>query len=246
LPEAVENKAFGEDENGEGIHPDEEEVAVITRLRGEKLIAAVDRIEEVDELLREVNTPNRAELVRRKDIEHSAYMGLIALYAEDFGPKAARELEAWAHDQRDHGEGEFDQYDPGHPWHYYAQGDNATPLPVDEIPPARQAGLSFEASLPKSAAKRREKLNSMLTDQQQQLDRDQERYQELVDRGAEALGYYDRNIAHGGNDELAWASALALKYNHIRNGLGRVAWLQEQLKKRPAAKSRRRRSGGVG
>jgi len=37
---------------------------------------------------------------------------------------------------------------------------------------------------------------------------------------------YDRNIAHAGDEDLAWASAVALKFNHIRYGLARVAALR--------------------
>jgi hypothetical protein len=42
----------------------------------------------------------------------------------------------------------------------------------------------------------------------------------------EALSSYDRTIAHGGNDDLAWASAVALKYTQISGARGRIASLQ--------------------
>jgi hypothetical protein len=51
----------------------------------------------------------------------------------------------------------------------------------------------------------------------------------LIEHGVDALSQYDREIAHGGNDELAWASAIALKYNHISGARGRVQWLEQQL-----------------
>lgn len=66
----------------------------------------------------------------------------------------------------------------------------------------------------------------MLDDQQRQLEEDKKRYQDLLERGPAALSDYDRNIAHGGEDELAWASAIALKFIHISGGLERVAQLQ--------------------
>jgi hypothetical protein len=53
-------------------------------------------------------------------------------------------------------------------------------------------------------------------------------------RGPSALSDFDRNIAHGGDDELAWASAVALKYNHFRAGLARIAWLHRQIEPAPA------------
>ena len=68
----------------------------------------------------------------------------------------------------------------------------------------------------------------MLNDRSRQLEEDKARYAELVEHGVKVLSDFDRNIAHGGNDELAWASAIALKYNHISNGLGRIEWLRRR------------------
>jgi hypothetical protein len=70
----------------------------------------------------------------------------------------------------------------------------------------------------------------MLDDQRRQLEEDKKRYQELLERGPAALSDYDRNIAHGGDDELAWASAIALKFNHISGGRGRIALLERMIK----------------
>jgi hypothetical protein len=243
LPEAVEKKVFGHDEDGEGIHPDEQEVAVITQLHGEKLIAAIVRITEAEELLRRSMPSNRAELVLRKDVARSAYLGLIAVYAEDFGEKAARELDAWAHDQHEHGEGDPHEYDPGHPWHYYRQGDAATPTPVEQIRPAPNVDPSPFGTLPRSAAGRAAKIEAMLRDRREQLRRDSLRYQDLVDRGVDALGEHDRSAADNGDDELSWASAVALTYHQIREGLARVAWLEERLKTPAAARPRSRPRG---
>ena len=41
------------------------------------------------------------------------------------------------------------RYDPGHPWHYYRLGDNAAPMPVDVIPPAKGLEDTFDRELPK-------------------------------------------------------------------------------------------------
>lgn len=59
-----------------------------------------------------------------------------------------------------------------------------------------------------------------------------DRYQSVVERGAEALSRYDREIAYGGNDELARASSLALPYNNIAWLSGRVLGLQRVLGQR--------------
>jgi hypothetical protein len=84
---------------------------------------------------------------------------------------------------------------------------------------------------PKPAEKRQALMEKMFVEQGRQLSEDEQRYQRLVDNGVEALSQYDREIAHGGDDELAWASAIALKYNHISGARGRVQWLSEELGK---------------
>lgn len=126
-------------------------------------------------------------------------------------------------------------YGPGHPWHYYELGDAAAPLEVDAIPAATHAGRFIAEKLPRDSAKRETKLRELLTQERQGLKNDEARYQEIVERGAEALSRYDREIAYGGNDKLARASSLALKFNHVSMGRGRVAWLEEQLQKRGPA-----------
>jgi hypothetical protein len=70
----------------------------------------------------------------------------------------------------------------------------------------------------------------MLTHEQAALTADQERYTDIVQRGAEALSRYDREIAHT-SDAMAVATALALKYNHIGQGLGRAAWLANEVER---------------
>ena len=120
------------------------------------------------------------------------------------------------------------QYAPGHPWHYLGRGDGQPPVPLEDIPCAEIDG-HFAGKLPKDYTKRREQLSQLLADQLRQLDDDKARYRDIVERGALALSEYDRSIAYGGDHELAVASSLALKFNHICNGLGRVRWLRQQL-----------------
>lgn len=72
-------------------------------------------------------------------------------------------------------------------------------------------------------------MHELLEHEEQQLAADREQYGEIIVHGAEALSRYDREIAYGGNNELARVSSLALKYNHIRLGLGRVTWLRQRL-----------------
>ena len=84
-------------------------------------------------------------------------------------------------------------------------------------------------TLPKNPAKRREKLQSLLRDQETQLAADKKRYTQIAEGGPGVLSDYDRNIAHAGDEELAWASAVALKHCQIRSGLHRIAWIREQL-----------------
>jgi hypothetical protein len=236
LLEAVGRAAFGVDEEG-NVNPGPEEVAEITEHHTERLVELLNRLQDIDDRLARASGDSRKPLYRQKDQALSAYQGALALYAEDFGQEAARQLDAWARHQID-SESEDDarelrksrphRYDPGHPWHYYREGDAAQPVPVQDIEPAADVGSSFAGALPRNAAKRNAKLRTMLDDHRRQLAEDKTRYQDLLDRGADALSEYDRNIAHGGNVELAWASAVALKYNHIRNGLGRIAWLEDQ------------------
>lgn len=120
-------------------------------------------------------------------------------------------------------------YGPGHTWHYLPDGDNAPPVSVDAIPAAQNLAHTFDRELPKSGVKRLVKARALLDAERLGLEEDRVRYQQIVDRGADALSRYDREIAHGGNLETARASALALKYNHIAWRLGRIAFLEREL-----------------
>lgn len=126
---------------------------------------------------------------------------------------------------------------PGHPWHYIRRGDNAPPVPFDDIPPAEDYGRSLERELPKPAAKRIIKARQILEAERRSLEQARARYEDVIARGAEALSRYDREIAYGGNDELARAGTLALLFNQISWRRGRIAYL-EQLQSRPLARTR--------
>ena len=202
LPTAVEAGVFGVEEDGAVVRPSDEEVQEITA-------------EVTDNLL---DLPDGAE---RK--------ALLAKYAEDFGTEAALELDRWTRLKSAVDEKEPIQYDPGHPWHYYHEGDGAEPMAVEAIPAAAISIDQFGVKWPKNPAKRRTLMQQMLEGQRRQLADDERRYRDLIDRGVEALSQYDREFAHGGNDDLAWASAVALKYNHVAGTRGRIDTLEKAL-----------------
>jgi hypothetical protein len=155
------------------------------------------------------------------------YEYALQKYREDFGVPAAKDLDAYVR-RRVATELADQQYGPGHPWHYYHEGDGAEPPPCESITPASRS-FDLDRALPKDAAKRHAKLIQMLEQAEHSLADDKLRYVDLVERGAAALSDYDRRIAHGGNDDLAWASAIALKYNHISGGLARLATLKQMV-----------------
>ncbi len=110
-------------------------------------------------------------------------------------------------------------------------------MPFDSIPPAEDYGRSLERELPKPAAKRIIKARQLLEGERRGLEQTRLHYEDVIERGAEALSRYDREIAYGGNDELARAGTLALLFNQIAWRKGRIAYL-EQLRSRPLARSR--------
>jgi hypothetical protein len=202
LTESIAAGVFGVEEDGSQVNPDDVEVAAITECVAEALMDPP-------------NDSERDELLKK--------------YAEDFGPKAAEELDRWSRLKPDADETRSSEYDPGHPWHYYDQGDGADPLPLDAIPTRPVGTEPFNVKWPKAAAKRCLMMDKMLASQRVQLAEDEQRYQCLLKDGVEALSRYDREIAHGGNDDLAWASAIALKYNHVSGARSRIVWLEQQL-----------------
>ena len=119
-------------------------------------------------------------------------------------------------------------YGPGHPWHYYREGDNAPPVPFDDIPASEESGRAMERELPKSGARRIVAVRDRLESERRELDQARIRYQEIIDRGAEALSRYDREIAYGGNDYMARAGTLALLFNQAAWRKGRIACLERE------------------
>jgi len=103
-------------------------------------------------------------------------------------------------------------------------------VPVENIAADEDAGRFLDAGLPKNAGKRLAKLRELIDREREQLDADRRRYVEVAERGAEALSRYDREIAHT-SDAMARATALALKYRHVSLGLGRVAWIECELRR---------------
>lgn len=242
LPAAVAAGVFGLDVTGP-IEPDAEQIAALVSEHANELIALLGEAEALREAIRTGTDPrtgrayrdsgttlkaaerNTAELRR---VERS-YSDALAAFEEGFGVDATQALDEWVRAEVAGGTHKRGGYDPGHPWHYYTAGDNAPPPPFDQIPPCEDAGRWLERDLPKNPAKRVAKMRELLEREKQQLAADRQRYEEIIARGAEALSRYDRGIAYGGNDELARASSLALKYNHIRLGLGRIAWLRQRV-----------------
>lgn len=86
----------------------------------------------------------------------------------------------------------------------------------------------MEQELPKPRAKRIIAARERLESEQRELEAARVRYQEIIDRGTEALSRYDREIAYGGNDELARAGTLALLFNQAAWRKGRIACLERE------------------
>ncbi|QDV90755.1 hypothetical protein RAS2_18380 [Phycisphaerae bacterium RAS2] len=242
LPEAVAEGVFGTTTEGP-IEPDDEEIRGMTEEHGRELVAILADIQAVQDARRTGEDPRTGKQPRMPEAEiklrefldqeeprlRSAYAAALEAYARGFGPQATAALDSWTRKTvADCTIEPKDRYDPGHPWHYLPEGDNAAPVPVDSIEPDIDVGKFLERELPKNPIKRKEKLRAMLEQEKQRVAHDKRRYQEIVELGAEALSRYDREIAHT-TDEMARATALALKYNHLRYGLGRVAWLEVRL-----------------
>lgn len=241
LPSSVSAGVFGLAVTGP-VEPDQQEVEALTREHAFELITTLVEVEVLGEALRCGVDPRTGRMPRTTEAEvrlaerlrselralRSTYADMLAAFAEGFGFEAERQLDDWVRVQVA-GTPAGQPYDPGHPWHYYWAGDGATPLPLDLVPADDNAGPCMEQNLPKNPSKRQARLQELLKLETERLDDDRRRYQEIVANGAEALSQFDREIAYGGNNELAVASTIALKYNHIRLGLGRVRWLKAQL-----------------
>lgn len=117
-------------------------------------------------------------------------------------------------------------YGPGHPWHYLRRGDHRPPIPFADIPASQEAGRALESDLPKSSGKRLLRARELLLSERANLDRERARYEDVIARGVDALSRYDREIAYGGDDELALAGTLALLFSHIAWTKGRLGALE--------------------
>jgi hypothetical protein len=102
LLEAVGRAAFGVDEDG-NVNPGPEEVAAITEYHTERLVRLLTEIQAIDDRLARAKGTEHDSLHRRRDHAHSGYLGALALYGEDFGDAAARQLDTWARHQHRYG-----------------------------------------------------------------------------------------------------------------------------------------------
>ncbi len=241
--DAVAAGVFGMTPDGPVI-PDDEDLAAITAEHASEMIVLLADIHAVPDATRTGHDPRTGRVPKTPEaqarlVEYlakesqrltGAYADAVAVYAEAFGDEAAATLDAWVNrvvaDQGTHREA----YEPSHPWHYFHAGDNADPVPVEDIPVDADAGQFIESSLPKNVAKRIGVLRELAERERQQLEADKQHYADIVAIGAEALSRYDREIAHS-SDALARASALALKYRHISLGRGRLQWIHSELRR---------------
>jgi len=242
LPQAVEHGVFGWTDEGP-IEPDEEQVAALTTEHASEMILLLCDLSAVQDALRTGRDPNTGRVPSKPEGNErltdrlgkeatrltTAYANAVAAFADGFGDQAAAALDGWVRQAVAGERGSNGSYPPSHPWHYYHGGDNAAPIPVGEIPPNEDVGRYLESELPKNPAKRIARLRELLDRERAQLEADRRRYQDIVERGAEALSRFDREIAHT-SDAMARASALALKYSHISYGLGRVEWIEDRLR----------------
>ena len=242
-PQAVAAGVFGLTEEGP-VDPDEEEVAAIRTEHVHEMIILLSDLQAAIEGARTGCDPRTGRVPKTPDTQRrladhlqaeerrltEAYANAVAAYAEAFGDEPAAVLDNWVRKTvADNGQPAH-SYEPTHPWHYYHAGDNAAPAPLDQIPMDVDAGRFLESDLPKNRAKRIIALRERFERERQQLEADKRRYEAIVDRGAEALSWYDREIAHT-SDAMARASALALKYRHVSLGLGRVQWIEQELRR---------------
>lgn len=241
LPGAVAHGIFGWTTEGP-VEPDAEDVLAITTEHSHELRALLIELDVVQDAARNGCDPRTgklprtpetaAEMMKRCRSEEQrlkqAYANALAAYDEGFGQTATDLLDAWVRQQVAGPPVSTNAYDLTHPWHYLSAGDGAEPIRLSDIPPDEQAGRFLEAAMPKNAKKRMTRIREFLEQERERLARDKLRYLDVIERGAEALSRYDREIAYT-NDDIAVASTLALKYRHISLGQGRIAWLEEQI-----------------
>ncbi|TWT44364.1 hypothetical protein RAS1_07780 [Phycisphaerae bacterium RAS1] len=243
LPQAVDAGVFGQTVNGP-VEPDVDEVAALTEQHADEMIVLLADCNAIEDSIRDGCDPRtgrvpktpeaRTRLAESLQAEahrlSTAYADAVAAYAGAFGDEAAQALDVWVRKATADACAVSPSYDATHPWHYFHAGDNAIPVPVGEIPADDQAGQFVERDLPKHPAKRLARLRELFARESQLLEADRARYMEIVERGAEALSRYDREIAHT-SDAMARATTLALKYRHVSLGLGRVQWIRAELRR---------------
>lgn len=243
LPAAVDAGTFGWTTDGP-IVPDDEEVAALTAEHANGMIVLLSDCQAVENAqrfgydpltLRNPSTSEKREaliesLAKEQSRLAASYAEAVNVYADAFGEPAAIELDRWVRTIVADGDPRTSPYPPSHPWHYFHAGDNAPPMPAEQIPPDDDAGRYLEPGLPKNLPKRIARLREWLAREQEQLEADKIRYADIVERGAEALSRYDREIAYS-SDAMARASALALKYRHVSLALGRLHWIEAELKR---------------
>ena len=243
LPAAVAAGVFGLTEDGP-VNPDDGEVRAMTEEHARELLVLLADLQAAEVGMRTGEDPrtgripktpeSRSKLAQFLERESTrlktAYGDALAAFVQGFGEDATAALDLWVRKSVAGCESCVGRYDPGHPWHYYHEGDAAPPIPVEQIEADLDVGRHIERDLPKNRAKRIQRMHELLEQERRRVEDDRLRYEDIVQRGAEALSRYDREIAHT-SDEMARATALSLKYNHIRFGLGRVAWLEAELRR---------------
>jgi hypothetical protein len=180
---------------------------------GSPVIPRAEEVQAITEMVSE----------RLLGVDADERQNILSLYSEDFGELAACQLHSWAELKKIADSGSDDEYDPAHPFHYYSPADGGKPMPLDHIPPAQVTGPAGRGQP--------EALCHELAVEERQLSIAQKRYTELAEKGDAAVSLVDRRIANTEDAELAWASAIALKYIQIRKSSGRVQWLRGQLVK---------------
>ncbi len=241
LPEAVVHGVFGWTTAGP-IEPDAEGVLAITTEHSHELRALLIDLDVVQDATRNgcdprtgkpPRTPEAAVQMKERCRSEEqrlkqTYADALAAYAEGFGQEATDLLDQWTRQHVAGPRSSTNAYEPTHPWHYLSAGDGAAPIRLSVIPADKQAGRFLEAAMPKNPKKRLVRIRELLDQESERLAEDKQRYMDVIERGAKALSRYDREIAYT-NDDIAVASTLALKYRHISLGLGRIAWLEEQI-----------------
>ena len=121
-------------------------------------------------------------------------------------------------------------YPPNHPWHYLPQGDAARPVAANDIPASTvdEKCVWFVGKLPKDAAKRDAALHALLSERNGDLAARIHRYDDIRAHGVSVLSAFDRQIAYGNDDDMAFACTMAMLFNQIAELKGQVAWLRRR------------------